>query len=114
MTRRQRLEAVINGEITEELVESCKAELEKLNAQGAGAKEPTENQKENAQIGEVILQILSDGSHLQIEGLMAQLQTQMSRQKITAICTNLIREGRLKSEDVKVSGKGKRKAYYID
>ena len=112
MTRRQRLEAVINGEITEELIESCREELEKLNAQGAGA-ELTENQKKNAEIGEVILQILADGSHLQIEAIMAQLQVAMSRQKVTAICTNLIREGRLKSEDVKVSGKGKRKAYYI-
>lgn len=112
MTRRQRLEAVINGEITEELVESCREELEKLNAQGAGA-EPTENQRKNAEIGEIILQILEDGSHLQIEAIMAELQTSMSRQKVTAICTNLIREGRLKSEDVKVSGKGKRKAYYV-
>lgn len=112
MTRRQRLEAVINGEITEELVESCREELAKLNSRSAGVS-PTPNQVENAQIGEVILQILSDGSHLQIEGLMAQLQVEMSRQKVTAICTNLIREGRLKSEDVKVSGKGKRKAYYI-
>ncbi len=112
MTRRQRLEAVINGEITEELIESCKVELEKLNAQGAGA-ELTENQKKNAEIGELILTLLADGSHLQIEAIMAELQTSMSRQKVTAICTNLIREGRLKSEDVKVSGKGKRKAYYI-
>lgn len=113
MTRRQRLEAVINGEITDELVESCREELEKLNAQGAGA-ELTENQRKNAEIGEVILHILADGSHLQIEAIMAELQTSMSRQKITSICTNLIREGRLKSEDVKVSGKGKRKAYYVE
>lgn len=111
MTRRQRLEAVINGEITEELIESCREELEKLNAQGA---EPTENQRRNAEIGEVILGLLADGSHLQIEAIMAQLQVEMSRQKITSICTNLIREGKLKSEDVKVSGKGKRKAYYVE
>ena len=32
MTRRHRLEAVINGEITEELIESCKRELEKIEA----------------------------------------------------------------------------------
>ena len=112
MTRRQRLEAVINGEITEELVESCREELEKLNLQGAGV-EPTENQRKNAEIGEIILKLLADGSHLQIEAIMAQLQVEMSRQKVTAICTNLIREGKLKSEDVKVSGKGKRKAYYV-
>lgn len=111
MTRRQRLEAVINGEITEELIESCREELEKLNVQGA---EPTENQKKNAEIGEIILHILADGSHRQIESIMAELQTSMSRQKVTAICTNLIREGRLQSEDVKVSGKGKRKAYYVE
>lgn len=110
MTRRQRLEAVINGEITEELIESCKEELKKLDAEKA----PTPNQVENERIGEVILEILSDGAHLQIEAIMAELQVEMSRQKVSAICTNLIREGRLKSEDVSVSGKGKRKAYYIE
>ena len=110
MTRRQRLEAVINGEITEELIESCKEELAKLDVE----KVPTQNQVENEKIGELILQILSDGSHKQIELIMAELDVQMSRQKVSAICTNLIREGRLKSEDVSVSGKGKRKAYYIE
>ena len=109
MTRRQRLEAVINGEITEELIESCKAELAKLNVE----KEPTPNQIENERIGELILELLSDGSHKQIDLLMAELQVEMSRQRVSSICTELIRQGRLKSEDVKVSGKGKRKAYYI-
>lgn len=110
MTRRQRLEAVINGEITPELIENCKEELAKLDTEKA----PTQNQVENEKIGELILEILGDGSHLQIEAIMAELQVGLSRQKVSAICTNLIREGRLKSEDVSVSGKGKRKAYYIE
>ena len=110
MTRRQRLEAVVEGNITPELIESCREELKKLDAE----KVPTQNQVENEKIGELILEILGDGSHLQIEAIMAELQVGLSRQKVSAICTNLIREGRLKSEDVSVSGKGKRKAYYIE
>ena len=109
MTRRQRLEAVINGEITEELIESCKNELAKMDVE----KELTPNQRENERVGELILELLRDGSHKQVDLLMAELGTKMARQRITAICTELIRDGKLKSEDVSVSGKGKRKAYYI-
>ena len=32
MTKRERLEAVIRGDINEKLIESCKKELEKLKA----------------------------------------------------------------------------------
>ena len=37
MTRRQRLEAVIAGNITEELIEDCKVELAKLDERSARA-----------------------------------------------------------------------------
>ena len=59
MTRRERLEMVIAGNITEELVEECKVELEKLNASNASRK-PTERQVVNGQIAETILGFLTD------------------------------------------------------
>ena len=97
MTRRERLEAVINGKITMELIEDCKRELEKLNAQGARLKETlTPQQEENQRIGEKILEIISDAGELQIEEIRDKLNEGLTRQRVTAICTNLIREGKLK------------------
>ena len=113
MTRRQRLEAVIAGEISEELIADCKRELEKLNAQGARAKEElTPQQEENQRIGEEVIRILRD-EELQIEELKEKLGIDITRQRLSAICTNLIREGRIQSKDIRVKNKGKRKAYYI-
>lgn len=118
MTRRQRLEAVIRGEITEELIESCKAELAKLDERSASVNEKaktTENYLENKVYEERILAALREASEpIQIDELGERIGSTLTRQRLTAICTNLIREGRIKSCDVKVKNKGKRKAYYID
>lgn len=115
MTRRQRLEAVIRGEITEELIEDCRLELEKLNERSARANEDAKtsaNYVENKRYEELIVEALSERP-IQIDELGELIGSTLTRQRLTAICTNLIREGRIKSCDVKVKNKGKRKAYYV-
>ena len=115
MTRRQRLEAVINGEITEELIAECKVELEKLDAAGAKALErarSTEHYNENKQLEEKVVSLLTTDP-IQIDELKEKLGVDLTRQRLTAICTNLLRDERIHVTDVKVKGKGKRKAYYI-
>lgn len=117
MTRRQRLEMVIRGEISEELIEDCKRELEKLDAKLSVIAEKaktSENYVENKVYEERILAALQEESRpIQIDELGERIGSTLTRQRLTAICTNLIREGRIKSCDVKVKNKGKRKAYYI-
>lgn len=116
MTRRQRLEAVINGEITEELIESCREELAKLDLRSADAMEKakdTAHYNENREFEERICKVLSEAeTPMQIDELADAVGCTFARQRLTAICTNLIREGRIKSCDVKTK-KGKRKGYYI-
>ena len=115
MTRRQRLEAVIRGEITEELIEECKAELAKLDERSARANEEAKtsaNYVENKRYEELIIEALT-GEPIQIDELAERIGSTLTRQRLTAICTNLIREGKIKSCDVKVKNKGKRKAYYM-
>lgn len=115
MTRRQRLEAVIRGEITEELIEDCKAELAKLDERSARANEEAKtsaNYVENKRYEELIIEALSE-EPIQIDELAERIGSTLTRQRLTAICTNLIREGRICSCDVKVKNKGKRKAYYV-
>ena len=116
MTRRQRLEAVIAGNITEELIEECKAELAKLDERSARANEDAKtsaNYVENKRYEELIVEALGE-KPIQIDELGELIGSTLTRQRLTAICTNLIREGRICSCDVKVKNKGKRKAYYID
>ena len=112
MTRRERLELVIKGEINEELIEDCKRELEKLNAHRDHAKENA-NYNENKEVEEKIVEVLArvEGP-VQIDELAELVSCTFARQRLTAICTNLIRGGRIKSCDVKTK-KGKRKGYYI-
>lgn len=115
MTRRQRLEAVIKGEITEELIEDCKVELAKLDERSARANQVSKesaNYAENKRYEELICEALSE-KPIQIDELAELIGSTLTRQRLTAICTNLIREGRIKSCDVKVKNKGKRKAYYV-
>lgn len=114
MTRRQRLEAVINGEITEELIEECREELKKLDAASAKALErsrSTDHYNENKELEEKVFQLLTE-EPIQIDELKEKLGVELTRQRLTAICTNLIKAERIKSTDIKVKGKGKRKAYY--
>ena len=112
MTRRERLEMVIRGEINEELIEECKRELEKLDAHRTHARENA-NGQENREMEEKIVEVLArvEGP-VQVDELAELIGCTFARQRLTAICTNLIREGRIRSCDVKTK-KGKRKGYYI-
>ena len=112
MTRRERLELVIRGEINEELIEDCRKELEKLNAHRDHVKENA-NYNENKEVEEKIVEVLArvEGP-VQVDELAELVGCTFARQRLTAICTNLIREGRIKSCDIKTK-KGKRKGYYI-
>ena len=112
MTRRERLEMIIRGEINDELIEECKRELEKLDAHRTHARENA-NAQENKEYEERICAALRGMSEpVQIDELAELVGCTFARQRLTAICTNLIREWRIYSCDVKTK-KGKRKGYYI-
>ena len=112
MTRRERLEMVIAGIITDELIEDCRKELEKLDAHRTHARENA-NVQENKEYEERICAALRGVSEpVQVDELAELIGATFARQRLTAICTNLIREGRIKSCDMKTK-KGQRKGYYI-
>ena len=112
MTRRERLEMIIRGEINDELIEDCRKELEKLDAHRTHARENA-NGQENREFETKIVSVLEKvEGPVQIDELAELTECRFARQRLTAICTNLIREGRIRSCDVKTK-KGKRKGYYI-
>lgn len=117
MTRRERLEAIINGELTEELINECKEELKKLNERSAAANQKakeSEQYRENKLYGERVYEFLKrHEGPAQVGEVLAEVAPGLTRQRMTAICTNLVREGRIQAVEVKVKGKGKRRAYTV-
>ena len=111
MTKREFMEKVIAVVEDSELKEFAETEIAKLDTanQRRSAKR-AEKAKENEPIKENIKEVLADG------GLMASEigeKVGHSTQKVTALCRQMVEDGVLKVEDVKVTGKGKRKAYSL-
>lgn len=119
MTKREFLNeviAVIDGtsEVDVlELKEFAKAEIVKLDERNASrSSKPTKTQIENEPIKEKILEILSTGERIVASAIAERLE--ISTQKASALCRQLVESKQLKVEDVKIPKKGKQKAYMIN
>ena len=112
MTRRERLEMVIRGEISEELVEECKREIEKMDRELAKLRENDHYDENRAYEERICAALCEESEPIEVGELAERISSTLTRQRLTAICTNLIREGKIKSCDMKTP-KGKRKGYYI-
>ena len=118
MTKREFLNeviAVIDGtsEVNVlELKEFAKAEIVKLDERNASrSSKPTKTQIENEPIKEKILEVLSTGERMVASAIAERLE--ISTQKVSALCRQLVESKKLKVEDVKIPRKGKQKAYSI-
>lgn len=118
MTKREFLNeviAVIDGtsEVDVlELKEFAKAEIVKLDERNANrSAKPTKAQIENKSIKEKILEVLSTGEKM-VASTIAE-KVEISTQKASALCRQLVESNKLKVEEVKIPRKGKQKAYSI-
>ena len=118
MTKREFLNeviAVIDGtsEVNVlELKEFAKAEIVKLDKRNANrSSKPTKTQIENEPIKDKILEVLSTGERMVASAIAERLE--ISTQKVSALCRQLVESKKLKVEDVKIPKKGKQKAYSI-
>ena len=119
MTKREFLNeviAVIDGtsEVNVlELKEFAKAEIVKLDERNASrSSKPTKTQIENEPIKEKILEVLSTGERMVASAIAERLE--ISTQKASALCRQLVESKKLKVEDVKIPKKGKQKAYMVN
>lgn len=109
-TKRDFLNAVITGEITEKEQEYAKAALEKLDAVNEKRRNtPTKAQKENAGLVEGLVAILTDVPKTAPE-IAAELGT-MNHQKATAVAKAAVAAGLAVQVDTKVAKKGTQKGY---
>ena len=119
MTKREFLNeviAVIDGtsEVDVlELKEFAKAEIVKLDERNASrSSKPTKTQIENEPIKEKILEVLSTGERMVASAIAERLE--ISTQKVSALCRQLVESKQLKVEEVKIPKKGKQKAYMVN
>lgn len=108
MTKREFLNAIINNEINEDIVEKAKAEVAKLDERNAKrANTPSKRAKENEPIKAAILAVLTEEP---ITAAEVAEKVEISVQKASALLRQI--DG-LAVTEVKVKGKGKVKGYAL-
>lgn len=113
ITMRQYHEAVISGNITDDVIAKAHAEIAKLDATNAKrAEKAAEKAKENLPVKQAIFDFLvANGTKFTVEIAKGVEVLEGSTPKASAMCRQMVDEGRLTVSDVSVKGKGKQKAY---
>ena len=114
MTKREFFNAVIETVNNTELQDFAKAEIEKMDARNAKrAGTPNKKKLENEPIKEKIVAFLYGKDTPQIAKDIAE-ELGFTTPKISALCTQLVKEGKVTADDVKIKGKGKVKGYTLN
>ena len=111
MTNREFYTAVIASVDNDELKAFATDAIAKLDARNAKrASTPSKKSLENEPIKASIREFLESGSHLASE-IASGLDLSVS--KVSALCRQMVGDGLLTVEDVKVKGKGTQKSYSL-
>lgn len=113
MTKREFMEKIIAGAVTEEeMIEYAKKEIEALDKRNAArSAKPTAKQKENEVIKEQMFETLK-GMEKMTASAIGEIMG-FSTNKASALCRQLVAEGKMTVEDIKVPKKGMQKAYTV-
>ena len=113
MTMRLFLESVIKGNITEEVIAKAESEIAKLDATNAKrAEKAKEKAKEYEPLKSAIYDFLVANGQKTTAEIAAGVEVlEGSSPKASAMCRQMVEDGRLNASDVSVKGKGKQKAY---
>ena len=112
MIKREFFNAIINGEITDEVITMAKEEIEKLDARNEKRRTTmTKEQVANEGVKAQIVEFIGDKTAV-VASEIAQ-GVGVSTQKVSALCKQLVDEGKLTVADVKVKGKGSVKGYTV-
>lgn len=97
----------------DDLITFSQTEIEKLDARNANRNsKPTKAQIENEPIKAKIVELLTEVGEKYVTSAIAE-KVEISTQKASALCRQLVNEGKLQVEEVKVPKKGKQKAYSV-
>lgn len=111
MTKRELYNAIIAGEITDEVLAGIQAELSKLDhTNEVRAAKAAEKEAEKAPIREAILAVITDEAKTASD-LIAEAGVEIKPQAIPALLKGLVEAGTVVKVDVKVKGKGTQRGY---
>lgn len=104
ITMREFFKAVVDNEITDEIIAKAKAEIVKLDERNAKRKgENSKRAKENEPIKEAIVEYLTDNG--KAVASVIGLAIGQSTNKVSALCKQLTDEGVLVKSEYKEKGK---------
>jgi hypothetical protein len=110
-TNRMGFTAIINGNVTDEVIAWAKESLAKLDTKNAKRKAAEgEVKADNKPIAEAILKALANGSMLSTDLAKAIGQ---STQKTNGVAGEMVKLGMLEKFKIKVKGKGEQTAYAL-
>jgi hypothetical protein len=109
MTKREFLNAIVNGTMNDEIVDFAKDEIAKLDATNEKRKnKPSKKATENAPIVDALVEMLTD-TPVTASGIAEVLG--VSVQKASALARVAVADGRATAVDVKIPKKGTQKGY---
>ena len=113
MTSREFYEAIIKGEMTDEVVAKATEELSKLDSRNSKRAEAKSAKRavEYAPIEEAIMALLADGQTLTTTEVASAVG--LDPRKVSPRCKALVEVGKIAEIEVKVPKVGMRKAYHI-
>lgn len=113
MTNREFLNAVIALSASEEITEHAKAMIASLDKRNAArTSKPSKTQLENAPIKEVILGVIAE-MNAEVSASELHERLNISVQKASSLCRQLVEEGKLSKGERKEKGKGLVKVYSL-
>lgn len=112
MTRREFMEMVIADTTNETIADFARSEIEKMDRKNELAKNrKSKKSVENEPIKEKIYSVLNS-EEVTTASVVAE-KVEISTQKASALLRQMVEDGRITVEDVKVKGKGKQKGYKV-
>ena len=115
MTNREFYTAIVNGTINEDVIAHASSAIEKLDERNAKrASKPSKRSLENEPIKARIAEYLGRTDEHDF-ATASEIATELgiSTQKASALCRQMVGDGVLAVEDVKVKGKGTQKSYSL-
>ena len=113
MTNREFLNAVIALSASEEITEHAKAMIASLDKRNASrTSKPSKTQLENAPIKEAILGVIAE-MNAEVSASELHERLNISVQKASSLCRQLVEEGKLSKGERKEKGKGLVKVYSL-
>lgn len=113
MTNREFLNAVIALSASEEITEHAKAMIASLDKRNAArTSKPSKTQLENAPIKEAILGVIAE-MNAEVSASELHERLNITVQKASSLCRQLVEEGKLSKGERKEKGKGLVKVYSL-